>query len=155
MAQTESDVLGDGEMREQGDILEDKADVPLFGRYLNLTARDQPAVDRDGSRHQRLQPRRKPQQGGFAAARRPDQTQDLAQGDSQVDLAQNLDAVIGVSDSVKLQGQRGHGRAPQPLCRPGRERPMARLNRMTGTIPTSTISNPGAAASRSRSSEAI
>ena len=36
-----------------------------------------------------------------------------------------------------------------------KERAMARLSKMTGTIPTSTIRRPGAAASRSRSSDAI
>ena len=152
--EAEGDVLGDRQMREEGDVLKDEAEAAILRRDLDLAARDHPAVDPDRP-YGASQPRGEPHRSGFPTTGRAHQAQHLAGRDGQVDAGEGRDAVIGVPDPAELEGRGGPGRGAHCPNWPGRERAMARLSRMTGTIPTSTIKRPGAAASRSRSSDAI
>ena len=78
------DVLADGQMREQRQRLEHHAEVALVrGRIGEVLA-----VEPDAAGGRRLEARRSAQQRGLAAARRPEQADELAVRELEIDIDQ-------------------------------------------------------------------
>jgi hypothetical protein len=100
-------VLAHAEMREQGVVLEHHAEVPLVRRR----AVDLLAVEQDVAGGRRLEAGQHHQRGGLARARRPEQAQELAPVDVQVELAHHqVLAVVGFLDALEAhQRFLGHG----------------------------------------------
>ena len=98
-------VLPHGHVRVERVVLEDHGDVALGG----LQVVDPPLADMDVAGGRRLQPGDDPQQGGLAAARRPEDDEKLAVGDLDRDLLQDLDAAEALDDVG--DGDLSHGRA--------------------------------------------
>ncbi len=82
--QAVADVVGDGEVGEQRVGLEDDAEVALCRRQ----ARNVPALLVDRARGLRIEPGDGAQQGGLAAARGPEEADELALGDIERDVAE-------------------------------------------------------------------
>jgi hypothetical protein len=80
--QREAHVVGHGHVRVERVVLEHHGDVPVFGRLVGDVA----LADQDPAGVDVLQPGQHPQRGGLAAAGRPDQDQELAVLDAQVEL---------------------------------------------------------------------
>ena len=89
--QSESDVLGDTHVREEGVVLEDRVDVALVRReILHVLAEQQ---DFAAGRH--LEAGDEAQHGRLAAARRPQQGEELVTLDGERNLLQCRDLVHG------------------------------------------------------------
>ncbi len=86
--QAEGDIVEDGEMREQREVLEHQADAALLRRHEAVgpatswpsisTRPEDRALDAGGD----------PEQGRLAAARRPEQAEDLRRRDVEADMVE-------------------------------------------------------------------
>ena len=98
IGQAEADVLLDGQVGEEGVLLEDHVDRPLVGGHprhvLPLDA------DRPGAR--RLEAGDHPQQRGLAAAARPQQREQLAAADGQGDAVDRDHLAEALGDVLDL-----------------------------------------------------
>ena len=92
-------VVGDAQVREQRVGLEDDAVVALRRRQPRDVAPGQ--FDAPGALH--LEPGDDAQQRGLAAARGPEEADELALGDVQVDVAQRGEAAEVLADAGQLQ----------------------------------------------------
>ena len=108
----ERHVLAHGHVRVEGVVLEHHGDVAVLGRDLV----DHPAADRDLALGDLLEPGHHPQQGGLAAARRPDQDHELAVRDVDLDAVQDVRAAEILVDLADLD--RSH--LPLPTAAPPR-----------------------------------
>jgi hypothetical protein len=79
-AQREGDVLGDGQVRVEREVLEDHRD-PALPRGQAV---DRPAIEEYRALGRRLQPRHDPQDRRLATTRRPQEYHELALGDLEV-----------------------------------------------------------------------
>ncbi|MCY1366625.1 hypothetical protein D9M69_535290 [compost metagenome] len=106
--QAEGDVLAHAHGRVQRVGLEHHGDVPVLGAH----AADVGVVDHDRAAADALQPGDAVHQGGFAAARRADQDEELAGVDLQLDVLQGVRqaAAVGLVHIAQFEGS--HGRAP-------------------------------------------
>lgn len=93
-AQTEGDVLGDVQVREERVALKDGVDGPLVRGQVG----DVPAAERDGAGGGLLQPRDHPQGGGLAAAGRSEQGEEGALGDGQVERLDGGEGTVRLAD---------------------------------------------------------
>ena len=82
LLEREPHVLGDVEVRVEGIVLEDHRDVPVARPHR----RDVLAADQDSPAVERLEPREHPQPRGLAGSRRPDEHEQLAVLDREVQL---------------------------------------------------------------------
>ncbi len=87
-AQAEGDVVADGEMGEEREVLEHEADAPLLRRHEAVRPRDLLAVDEHAPGGGALDARGDPEQRGLAAAGRPEQAEDLARRNVEADMIQ-------------------------------------------------------------------
>src|SRR3546814_16766684 len=91
--------------------------TPLVRSVGRLQLVHHPVADADGAGAHGLQAGDHPQQRGLAAARRPDQHDELAVGDLQVDAVDRLEAVrVDLLSSGNMQFR---PRAPPTLSLPG------------------------------------
>ena len=102
-----ADVLRDVEVGEQGVVLEHDPVVALGGGQ----AADVPALHPHGSGVLGLQAGDDPQQGGLAAARGPQQAEELALGHPQVDVGEGGEGSETLDDTLDRQ-ESGHRRTP-------------------------------------------
>src|SRR6185295_14936593 len=96
-AQAEGDILEHGHVAEQRVVLEHKADVPL----AHVLLRSVLAMEQHAARIRHLQPGDDPQQGCLAAARWPEQRDQLAGGKLEADPVQRGEltkALFNVAD---------------------------------------------------------
>ena len=138
-------------MREQRVVLEHQTDAATFRWDVLAGFGDHSFVDDDAPLLQPLQAGGDPEQRGLAAARGPEQTDQLTLRDGQGDVVQDPMPVEGMADAVHVQSL--HGAAPAKPW-PGRERAIAMLSSMTGRTPVATIVNAASDASPNCSSEA-
>ena len=85
--QAEADILGHRQMGEEGIVLEHGVDRPLEGRQVV----DRLAAEDDAPLGGMIESGDQPQQGGLAAARRPEQRKELALANRHVDAVQRPD----------------------------------------------------------------
>jgi hypothetical protein len=125
------DVAGDRPPRQEARLLEHEADVRIGAAHL-------PVIEEHAARVGRQQARDDPEQGALAGAVGPDERDDLAGLDRQVNVIEGDEAlarrVEGPTNALELEpsasaGFRG-GSACGGLARPGRERGPARAWRM-------------------------
>ena len=105
--QREGHVVGDRHVRVERVVLEHHGDVALFRRHVV----DDALADADLSRGDVLEPGDHPQQGRLAAARRPDQDDELAVADVDVDAVNDLKRAEGLADLT--DGHRRHALPPR------------------------------------------
>ena len=111
-AQAVGDVLRHGHVREQGVVLEDDADVALVGRQMV----DGGAVDQHAAGRLADEARDDAQQGGLAAARRPEQGHDLARLDGERDAVDGQRLAVADGQVVDVErARRGPGRGRRRL----------------------------------------
>lgn len=89
-------ILGDRQMRKQGVVLENEADVALVYRRFRLIA----AVDEQAALRWQDQPADHLQQGGLAGARRPEKRQELAGLDRDVRGLESNGGAVALGQSV-------------------------------------------------------
>ena len=92
--QAEGDIVENGEMREQREVLEHQADAALLRRHEAVGSRDFLAVDQHAPRRRALDAGGDPEQGRLAAARGPQQAEDLRRRDVEADLVEREDVAI-------------------------------------------------------------
>ena len=78
--QAEGDIVEDGEMREQREVLKHQTDAALLRRHEAVRSGDLLAVDEDAAGDRPLDAGGDPEQGGLAAAGGSDQADDLRPG---------------------------------------------------------------------------
>ena len=110
--QAERDVVEDVEVREERVVLEDGVDVALVG----LRVRDVPVADRDRALARLLEPGHHPQRRRLAAARRPEQREERAPGDGQVEVVHCRERLIRPRDALQPQVT-GRLRVHHPVTR--------------------------------------
>src|SRR5918992_521425 len=98
--QPESDVLRNGEVREEGVILEDEADLPALGRHRCARSRDKVVAESDLTGVGLLEPRDQPQQRGLTAAARAEQREGLAALDAELGVRNRLDTSKPLRDTM-------------------------------------------------------
>ena len=81
-------------MREQREVLEHEPDPALLRRHEALGSGDLLAVEQDAARGRALDACGDPEQGRLAAARRPQQAEDLRRRDVEADLVEREDVAI-------------------------------------------------------------
>src|SRR5204862_5315108 len=86
----DGDVLQDGQVGEQVERLEDHADVGAVPGEGAALDGHRPAVDGDGPAVDRLEPVDRAAQGRLAGSARPDDDDDLAAVDGELDVAQDV-----------------------------------------------------------------
>jgi hypothetical protein len=91
--QSEAHVLLDRLVREQGVVLEDGVHRPPFGHHAGHVD----AVDADRTDLDRLEAADHPQRRRLATSRRPEQREELARLDREVDAAQHLMPAVELS----------------------------------------------------------
>ena len=101
------DVLRDRHVRKQRERLEHHAEVALVRRQ----PRDVAAGEMDAARGRRFEAGDHPQQGGLAAAGRPEKAHQLAVGHAQIDVVDGMRGAEAAGHG--LQGQMGHRRLQQ------------------------------------------
>ena len=94
---TEEDVLGDGEGRDEAELLEDHADAEGSG-VVGRADLDRRAVDRDLPFVRRVDPLQDLHQGRLAGAVAADQGVDLALAQVEIDPVQDADAGEALAD---------------------------------------------------------
>jgi hypothetical protein len=97
-AQPEADVVGDGHVFEQGVLLKHEADPPFLHTEtggVDVAEQNLPAV-------RRLQPGDGAQQGGFAGTGGPEQRQQFAGSDVEIDAAQRVELTVVLLDIANL-----------------------------------------------------
>lgn len=107
--QTERDILDDIQMLKENEILENKTDVPLFRRDMPVARGQNGAVKFNGSRTDRLKPRRDPENRRLAAARWPEKADDLAFFSGERDAVENEVPSVPKSNVAQLKA---HGAPP-------------------------------------------
>ncbi len=126
----EHDVLGDAEVRDQGELLVDRAH-PLVERLARRGQVDGAAADRDGPLVRAVDPRQHLHDGGLAGAVLPDEGVHLARRHGERGAA---DGVHGAEALVHaLQGDGRGARHEDASARAGRRRTSRR--RSTGRSP--------------------
>ena len=93
----EGDVLGDGHVREERVVLEYDTHATPVRRHRV----DPDAVHRDPARTHRLEPGEHHQGGGLARPGRPEEAQELALHDVEVQLIDYLHGPVGLVDAVE------------------------------------------------------
>src|SRR4029077_13154026 len=92
-AQSEGDVLVDGQVGQQLEVLEDQPDLPpVVGQLAPLHATQLDALDEDLALGRLLLPDQEANEGRLARAGRADQEKEVALGYDQVDIAKGLGA---------------------------------------------------------------
>jgi hypothetical protein len=99
-AEAESDIFFDGEVRKQGVILEDHADLPLFRGHALAGAADHLAVQADFAAGNFLEAGNAAQQSGLAAAGGAKQAGDLAFFQAKVDAIDNGGFSVALNDAI-------------------------------------------------------
>ena len=97
-AQTEGDIVGDRQMREQRIVLEHHADVPLLDRHVDGGAGHQFAIEDDFAGRDRLEAGNATQHRGFAAAGGAEQAADAAPFEAEGDAIEYRLAGVGAGD---------------------------------------------------------
>ncbi len=98
--QAEADIAGDGEMRKQRVVLEHDADVaPVRRRAGDVATRQFDARPASGA----VQPGDQAQQGGLAAARRPQQRDEFAARDRQIDAIEHGRGAEALGDAANVE----------------------------------------------------
>ena len=122
--QPERDVLGDGHVREQGVVLEDRVDVALVGRQVV----DGPALDEQLARAHRDEPADEVEGRRLAAAGRPEEAEELARLDHHRHVVQGDRVPVAFRRMAQLDG--GY------RLRQGRDHSMARVTipRAAGSV---------------------
>ncbi len=100
-AQAEGDVLLHAEVREERVALEDRVGRPLEGRQID----DVDAVDQDAAVARALEAGDHPQRRRLAAAARPEQREELAPRDRQIDRADRGEVPEALRDPVELHAR--------------------------------------------------
>src|SRR5581483_5114460 len=130
--QAELDVLLRGHVREQRVRLEHHPHVALVGRDV----RDVLAVDDDAAAVRAVEAGDEPERGRLAAARRPEQRQELALSERDVDAVQRPDGAEVAMQVLQLEKSHGRYLAPASWSCPPRRRPMkSRLSIAAHVIP--------------------
>ena len=106
--EAEGDIVEYREMRVERVVLEDHRDVAVLG--LELV--DPTAADADLAGADLLEPRDHPESGRFAAARRPDQNDELLVGDAEIDAGNRHDLPESLGEPAQLD--RRHSCPPGP-----------------------------------------
>src|SRR5579875_3131107 len=116
LAQPQGHVLRDGERGEEGGALEDHRDAErLLVRRKREVARQRDAAHHDLARVGLLEADDLPEEHGFALPALPEDRQQLAGPDVEIDAAQHGDAVVALGDAAE-----DHRDAPaRPHGRPG------------------------------------
>ena len=106
--QAEGDVVEDGEVREQREVLEHEPDAALLGRHEAVGPRDLLIVDQHAAAGGPLHAGGDAKQSGLAAARRPEQADDLARRDVEAHMIEREPLAEAARDV--LEGEpRGEG----------------------------------------------
>src|SRR5690606_36456658 len=134
--QAEGDVLRHRHVREERIVLEHHAEVALLRRQHI----DALPVDPDRPVGEREQAREAVERRGLAAARRPEQGDELARPDRQVEVGQRLSSPETASDSPQLEGLEGTGRQthyfasnfPVPISRSQMSNAFTRFSGVSG-----------------------
>jgi hypothetical protein len=93
----------------EGVALEHHGDVARLGRQVRHVA----TLDHDPPGVRRLQPCQEPQQGRFSATRRPDQDQELAIADGEIDVVQHANGAEALLQADDVDGR--HARLSLPF----------------------------------------
>ena len=103
-------IFDNGHMRPDRIVLKDDTDVAFFGRNVDVFFRiEQDLIpDGDGARFRLVQTQQCADQCGFAAAARPDQTDDLSAGNLKREVFQNH--MVAVTDRYVLKAYVCHKR---------------------------------------------
>ena len=88
--EAEADVVEDGEMREQREILEHQPDRALLGRQEDRRAGDLPVVQKHAARRSAARCRRRSEQRRLAGAGRAEQAEHLAGLGGEADICERL-----------------------------------------------------------------
>ncbi len=99
IAQAESQIFTDRHMGIEGVILEHHGDATVAGRFVV----DGAAIQPDFAAIDRFQSGDQAQQGGLAAAGRPEDNEEFAALDGQRKVLENADIVIRLDDMAKLK----------------------------------------------------
>ena len=106
--EAEGDIVADGEVREQREVLEHQPDAAPLGRHETVRPRHLLAVDQHAARGRALDAGGDPEQGRLAAARRSEQAEDLRRRDVEADAVERQG--VAVAARQILQGEaRGEG----------------------------------------------
>src|SRR5690606_27844904 len=100
----EAHVVRDGHMRVERVVLEHHGDVPVLGREMG----DLPLADPDAALVDVLEPREHPQGGGLPAAGGPDEDEELAVPDLDVELVDGGGLSTRVEPGRLVVGDRCH-----------------------------------------------
>ena len=118
--EAEAHVAQHVQVREQGIVLEQQADVAVLGVLVRHVA----PADEDAAGRGFLQPRGHAQQRGLAAARRPQQGGESAARQGEAEVAHGAGAVLeALGHAVKRQLSHGAPPAPAPRPAPPRHQP--------------------------------
>ena len=99
---------GDRHVREQRVVLEHHADVALVRR----NARQRLALEQDFAGGRRLEPREQHQRRRLSRSRRPEQCQELAPLDIEIELVDDAgDAIVGLAYADKTNDRIGGAHA--------------------------------------------
>ena len=109
-AKAESDIAGDGEMREKRVILKDHADPPLFRRQRVAGSADGLPFQPDFTGGYRLEAGDAAQQRGLAATRRTEQAGDAAGIDPERDAVDDKMLAVALLDVFEFEMGHGGGR---------------------------------------------
>ncbi len=124
--QAEGDIVEDGEMREQREVLEHEPDPALLRRHEAVGSGDLLAVEQHAARGRALDAGGDPEQGRLAAARRPEQAEDLRRRDVEADAVEREHVAIAARQILEgeARGEGDGGLAARgsraAACRPGR-----------------------------------
>ena len=103
--QGETHIVGDGHVRIERIVLEDHGNAP----FRRFGLRDIAPVDQQFARSDRFKPGDGAQQGGLAAAGRPDHDHELALIHREADAFQRLESLIILDDAFQFQTGHGYG----------------------------------------------
>ena len=107
--QREAHVVGDRHVRIERVVLEHHRDVALFRRHVV----DDALADQDVALRNLLEPGDHPEQRRFSAARRPDEDDELAVGDIDVDAVYDFHRAKGFADLAKCDWCHGLTLSPR------------------------------------------
>ena len=106
--QAEGDIVEDGEVREQREVLEHEPDATLLGRHEAVGPRHLLIVDQHAASGGPFHAGGDAKERGLAAARRPEQADDLARRDVEADMIEREPLAEAARDV--LEGEpRGEG----------------------------------------------
>ena len=109
--QPEADVLGDGQVGEEGVVLEDHPDLAALGRHPGAVAGDGHARDLDGAGLGLLEAGDQAQQRRLAAAGRAEQGDELAALDAELRVVDGPDGAEALRNAVATDHPARHVRA--------------------------------------------